>query len=85
MTTSAGMESWAVSTERILPSLPVSNPMTVVSVCTSIPMRSMAGAPQHPCPGRAWSSDERAPLRRDRGAKAEPGVVAVVAHQIIVS
>ena len=38
---SAGIEPSAVSTERILRLSPVSNPMTAVSVRTSMPMSSM--------------------------------------------
>ncbi len=48
---SAGMEPSAVTTERILRSLPVSNPATAVSVCTSIPMSSIAWCTAAPMSG----------------------------------
>ena len=45
------MEPPAVSTERILPSLPASNPMTAVPVRTSMPMPSMARCTALPMSG----------------------------------
>jgi len=45
------MEPRAVTTERILRSLPVSNPMTAVSVCTSMPIPSMARCTASPMSG----------------------------------
>ena len=48
---SAGIEPSAVSTERILWLLPVSNPMTAVSVSTSMPISSMARCTAAPMSG----------------------------------